>query len=437
MSSVDSCERFDVAVVGGGAAGVSAALASARSGARVVLIERGDALGGVVTHSLVHTICGLYLPSRDGTPEHTHPGFPRLFARMLGERGGTGSVGRAHDAVYLQVEPAAVTLLFEDLCDRQAGLAILRGTTLTQADLALGNEDSRLRVRRGEVDRDIDAGVVVDCSGDAAAAALGGADTLQEPGERVQYPSYIFRLDGVDSAALDPLECARTSAVIARAARNGRIPAAAESVLLRPGVDSGSLYLTLNVDKPNAERFDPLDEQALAALTRSCSETASALLVFLVAERSPFARARLGRCARRLGVRESRRVAGRIVMTGDDVRSGRKRDDEACRSSWPIELWTSHRRLRFERVDAACSIALGALQSRSHPRLAMAGRCLSADHEALGALRVIATAMAAGEAAGVNAALAADGSVALADIQAATIRDAVAALAAAGRPPGF
>ncbi len=102
--------------------------------------------------------------------------------------------------------------------------------------------------------------------------------------------------------------------------------------------------------------------------------------------------------------------------------AGRRSADEVALSTWPIELWHDHRRAIFEYPAGPCSIPLGALVSRSHPRLGMAGRCLSATHEALGALRVIGTALATGEAIGVAAALAADAGVALGKIAPEAVR---------------
>jgi FAD dependent oxidoreductase len=112
----------------------------------------------------------------------------------------------------------------------------------------------------------------------------------------------------------------------------------------------------------------------------------------------------------------------------DDVLRGRRRDDEVALSSWPIELWHDHLRARFEYPEGPCGIPLAALVSESHPQLGMAGRCLSASHEALGALRVIGTTLATGEAIGVAAALAVDQGIALIDVSPARVRSAVEGL---------
>ena len=143
---------------------------------------------------------------------------------------------------------------------------------------------------------------------------------------------------------------------------------------------------------------------------------------FLRATREGFAAARVADWPSRVGVRETRRVLGRVVLEREDVLAGRRRDDEVALSSWPIELWEDHRRARFEHPAAACSIPLGALVSRSHPGLGMAGRCLSASHEAHGALRVIGTALATGEAIGVAAANAAASGAALGEVDPAAVR---------------
>ena len=122
-------------------------------------------------------------------------------------------------------------------------------------------------------------------------------------------------------------------------------------------------------------------------------------------------------------VRVPRRLRGLHRVTDDDVLSGHRRADEVAISTWPVELWQDHRRARFEHPRGPSSVPLGSLVSRSHPWLGMAGRCLSATHEALGALRVIGTALATGEAIGVAAALAADRGSGLDSIAALDVRN--------------
>jgi hypothetical protein len=127
--------------------------------------------------------------------------------------------------------------------------------------------------------------------------------------------------------------------------------------------------------------------------------------------RPGFARAFISHAAPQVGVRESRRLVGRHVLTREDVLSGRRFDDAVARASWPIELWQEgHLGATYEYLEDGQSYDIPGrcLQARDVANLFVAGRCLSATHEALGSARVIGTCLATGEAVGVMAARAAE-----------------------------
>jgi hypothetical protein len=109
------------------------------------------------------------------------------------------------------------------------------------------------------------------------------------------------------------------------------------------------------------------------------------------------------------------------VIDEAHVLEGVQSADEVAVSTWPIELWHDSSRASFSHVAGASSIPLAALVSRSHPGLGVAGRCMSATHEAHGALRVIGTALATGEAIGLAAALAVDAGKLLASVDAGAV----------------
>ncbi|MDJ0786930.1 MAG: FAD-dependent oxidoreductase [Myxococcota bacterium] len=417
-------EAVDVAVVGGGPAGIAAALAAAREGARTLLFEREPRLGGNAANAFVHTVCGLYEgleQGEDGTPVFTNPGLPRHVARALTHAGDAGPPERAGKVFYLPIDPAGFSRLAARECERAPGLVVRLGVAIDEVE---SRDDGFVVRSEAGATR---ASILLDTSGDATTAARVGCGTRRA--ERPQRPSYVFRLSGVDTAALAGFERVRTSVSVQTGVREGALPARCESVTVRAGVASGDAFVTLTLPSQTDEG-DLANPAVVAAHCAEGRELAERVFAFLQRERAPFRGARVSAWPHRVGVRETARAEGRIVLGAEDVLEGRSHPEEVARSSWPIELWEDHRRARFQHPKGSCSIPLGCLVSERRPRLGFAGRCLSASHEALGAVRVIGTALATGEAVGVAAALAADAGHALGDAPAAEVRRRITASAA-------
>ena len=228
MTRTASC---DVAVIGGGPAGLAAALAAAASGATTVLVERDPALGGNATHALVHTICGLYLQDTD-YPQLVHPGLPSRLADALVKSGGAGDPEVAGRVRYLPIRPPAFAELAANACTKAAGLTVELRTALVGAELSRGpRAASQLTLRTPSGQSELEARVVIDTSGEAAAASLGGADTAIAESAILQRPSFIFRLEGVRGEAFAGFERLRLSSSVAHAARGPRASSAATSAV--------------------------------------------------------------------------------------------------------------------------------------------------------------------------------------------------------------
>jgi FAD dependent oxidoreductase len=151
-------ERFDVAVVGGGPAGLAAALGAARAGAHTLLVEREERLGGNATQAFVHTICGLYRNDEERAVA-AHVGLPMRLAEALAQAGGAGEPTAAGRVFYLPIQPLAFGALAHELCERTQGLALRTRTALAAA--ALGAE-SELALRGPSGEARAQARVVVD-----------------------------------------------------------------------------------------------------------------------------------------------------------------------------------------------------------------------------------------------------------------------------------
>src|SRR5262245_24389738 len=128
--------HYDVAVVGGGSAGIAAGIAAARLGARALLLERDAVLGGNASQAFVHTICGLYRPAEDGDAVLAHPGFPARFAAALRAGGAAGEPERVGRVFVLPTHPPRIPELAAALCAATPRLEVRTGCPVVGALLA-------------------------------------------------------------------------------------------------------------------------------------------------------------------------------------------------------------------------------------------------------------------------------------------------------------
>jgi hypothetical protein len=400
--------NYDVVVVGGGAAGLAAAIAAGSANARTALVERYGFLGGMATAGMVSTICGLYHRAPSGDPEPLNEGFADTFARRLSAMPGCQKPVRRGRGFVLPYTPFAFGCLADELVAAVPQLDVYLHAYLVAVEGRPDQIDA-LRVRTWERPRELRASVVVDASGDAAVADQAGAATLTAPPTERQLPSLVFVLQQVDTAALGPGPRVAVLRTLLAAERDGQLPRGASNLTLAPSPQPGELIGKLALGGVADEPSDRRD--FLTAAEQEGRRRVLAVTEFLKTL-PPFGRAFVSHVAAQVGVRESRRVIGRYQLTREDVLSGRKFADGVARASWPIELWQEGQLgATYEYLEdgQTYEIPLRSLQARDVDNLFVAGRCMSATHEALGSARVIGTCLATGEAVGVAAARLADG----------------------------
>ncbi len=393
-------ESYDVCVVGGGSAGIAAAVAAARLGARTLLVERHGMLGGMATTALVHSICGLYqLPFQNEPTQFANPGFATEFSRRLTMLGGAGDPIRMGRVDVLLHRPAVAARLADHFVQETPGLSVHLHT-----ELATARGDTAAISCRGTLQH-VHARAWVDTTGDAALATLRGAPTEMEASPRLQRPAFIFALGGVEAAMLDDEHRLRLARKVVTAVRAGTLPSSALGAHFRASPQNGEAFVTIDLD--GGPDFDPLDPPCLARLEAEGRDLAERLTDFLRVEAEGLASIYVSAWPTRAGVRESRRIIGRYLIVGEDIEQGAEFSDTVAYSAWPMEMreTTSGPKLRFPVSQKLCGIPLRALRARDDDRLFMAGRCLSCNHAAQAALRVIGTCLATGEAAGLAAAI--------------------------------
>jgi len=392
----------DVCVAGGGPAGLGAALAAARLGARVCLLERYGFLGGNFTVASVGTICGLYV-AEGGSWAYVTRGVAEEVAEALKTTGAAnGPIPFKGTAVLLYV-PWAAKRLFDHLVGEQDDVTLFLHALVSDV-VVDGDRVDAVVVASKRGPQAVRAKAFVDATGDADLVVHAGARwTIGDPGQR-QFASMQFVMQHVDlTAAMAAGPEALNQAIAAHGDHLSR-DGGALLPTFRPGEVLGAMT------RVRAADGSPLDVTDLAQATygelegRRLAEEAAAF----VREHVPgFADAFLADTAPALGVRETRRAVGRYVLSGEDVAGLARFDDAVAAGAWPQEYHVSGRSTEYRSLPDGgyYQIPFRSLQPDQFDNLFVAGRCISADHDALASTRVMAPSMVLGQAAGTAAAL--------------------------------
>lgn len=402
LDRVPSVGAVDVLVAGGGSAGCVAAIAAARAGARVLLLERHGHLGGIGT-SVLDTFYGFYTP---GPNRKVVGGIAQEVVDALTARDAAfirpNTYGAGGGVTY---SPEVLTMLWDELVTA-SGVDILFHTTVidvVKAPDAGVVTDVLLATRNGLLRASAD--VVVDCTGDAdicarAGAGYDGADT----GQPVQALTTTFRVANVDTERARSFPKEDLFALMAHAARSGDydLPRQEGSIHRTP-VEGVSL-----ANMTRVESVDPTDLRQLTGAEIAGRRQAAEYVRFLRDLVPGYEKASLVGLSAYAGVREARRIHGDYRLTADDVLGARRFSDAIAQCGAPIEdhsggtdtVW------RYIPDDGVYDIPVRCLLPTGLDNVLVAGRCLSATHEAHASARSIAQCMAMGQAAGTLAALA-------------------------------
>lgn len=399
-ASIRDLWTTDVLVIGSGSAGATAAITAAREGVSVALVERYGFMGGISTQVL-DTFYGFYTPGQQ--PRKVVGGVPDLVVDELLQRGKAlfrpNTYGAGQGITY---DSETLKLVWERLAT-SAGVRILYHTFVVDALMEGDRVTGVVAVNKGGFVR-LKARVVIDASGDADVAAAAGVPYESAADGPVQSLTTTFRLLNVDVTRARAVRKDELHALMARAIEDGyALPRREGSVHITPldGVMATNMTRVANIDATDPEQLTRAEIEG----RRQAEEYARFLI-----ERVPgYEQAVLGGLSTQIGVRESRRIFGAYRLTRADVLSARKFEDAIARCGAPIEdhhagsdtVW------QYLPEGETYDIPFRCLLPESVEGLLVAGRCLSADHDAHASVRSMGQCMAMGQAAAVAAALAA------------------------------
>jgi hypothetical protein len=432
MSQTLKTRHYDVVVVGGGSAGISAAISARKNGANVLLVEAGPSLGGELISGLPIDGC---LNQRG---EWIVGGVARELFDHLDAAG--GYIGPVFDWRLIWgvcLDPEMFKLVIVESIARYQ-IPVLLYTFAEDVVTNNGHLKGIVVVNKNGRTL-ITADQFIDCSGDGDVAVLAGGEYLHgsESGE-FQPVTLVFRMTNVDymgyltyvrdnpdqfilaeSSVIDktPAECALEL-------YKAGYPFAglkADSDLLGTAIASGEMFPCTSVyvwptsvqrkevglNTTRIANLDATNTENLSMALSTLTEQVVQALKFLQNHVPGFENSFLSGVAPRIGIRETRRVLGEKVLQTEDVAAGEKHADGIAKGGHHIDIHgggTAQQRIPVED-GRSYDIPYGTLIPRHLKNVLLAGRCISSTRAANGSVRVMGQCMATGEAAGLAAAM--------------------------------
>ena len=349
----------DVIVAGAGPAGVSAALAAAEAGAKVLLVDTHDQPGGTLHHAGLHTLCGLFLPNADSPVPVSNTA--RMWAEAIGSR--PMRMGRLYE---LPLAPGQFSVTATDMLSRSQGLEVAFG-----AELGAG---SVLRFRS-----------LVDATGRAHILDMAGLPTA---GADPTCPGIGFRLSGVAAKRPSTLQILR---------HFDRLGYEFLPTIMPWRGPENEIAGVLNVaPEHHGDAPRTLKSRTLEYLETMLRELRTAFI--------PFAASRLSHVGEEVGLRSGRVFAGPMRIDRSQVRAGGA-EDVAVRGFWPVEWWRDLGGPRFVHPHpGGYAIPDECLRVSRSPSIYTAGMSISATPEGQAAVRAAGVCLETGARAGTLAA---------------------------------
>ncbi len=398
-------DDYDVIVAGGGASGLIAAVSASRAGARTLLLERANCMGGTGTTSMVAQWIGFFNRDRqvvggianELTQRVVKLGGSEGFKRYLMAEASANPIPLVHFAF----NPETVKIASDELA-LAAGVSV-RLHSKVVAPIVEGERVTGVVVEDAGGRSAMSARMVIDATGDASVANAAGvelADREVQSARDAQPCTLMFRLSNVDVPAFRAIPREQKRALALKGIAEGKIFWESLSFCSTPG-NTDAICLMSRVSG-----FDTTDPDDLTRAEMEGRRQIGTIVEFLRENVAGFSRTVLAGIAAHIGVRETRRIVGKYTLTEDDILGHSHFADSIALGAGPLDIHeTGGTGIRLHVPEQPFEIPMRCLIPSRVKGLLVTGRAISATRAANGGARHMATAMALGEAAGVLAAL--------------------------------
>lgn len=387
-------KKYDLLVAGGGFAGVAAALAASSEGCRVLLVEKGNSLGGAAVNGLVNP----FMPNHtkiNGSRTELSAGLFAEINKRLAER--DALCGRR----FLEEE---LKLILNDMV-REANVDVLFRAYISSVEKT-GEHIDFIRVSTVSGLVDLKADYYIDATGDAQVAFLADCPTVlgRKEDNLCQPMTLCFRLGNVDVEKFNKSK-ERLNIAHKEALEKGLISNPRENILVFPTPVPNVLHFNTT----RVVKLDPTSVYDLSSAEMIARDQVREIYEFMKKNADGLEDSFLMMTASEIGVRESRMIVGEYILTEQDCREFKKFEDSIAASNYEIDIHnpegsgTSHYFFpegEYYTIPYRSLIPLGA------DNLLVAGRCISSDHGAQASYRIMPVVCCIGEAAGVAVAIA-------------------------------
>lgn len=391
---------YDLIVAGGGFTGVAAAIAAAREGLNVLLVEKNGFFGGAACENYVNPFMNYEMHDKEtGQTVQLNTGIFSTILELLDSMGGLHENKRTFSEEYVKI-------IFDRML-KKAGVDVLLHSYVMDAKVD-NSRITNISIVNISGMQHLFARYFIDATGDAQLSALAGCSYQlgREKDNLCQPMTLCFRIANVDTDKYWGKSSLTMNEIYNKLQKEGKIKNPRENVLTFTHMSKGVVHFnSTRVIKHNPTNIADVTEAEMIA-----REQMLELYNFMKENIAGFENSTLLASAPSIGTRESRMVIGRYTISEDDIINCTKFEDSIARGNYKIDIHspdgsgTTHVRIPEGEYY---TIPYRALVLKSVKNMLVAGRCISSTHVAQSAYRVIPICTCIGEGAGLAVSLAA------------------------------